>query len=200
MVGMWVLAGTRTYSVACAAGRVRRGPMTTKLARMSSLPANKCCSDTGWPSAGLTPMITTVLELRIALSLLAMGCAIDGAFSAGVLADTPPVRARRRDGAPDRAVRADVLADRDRSAGRWRRPGRGLAHRAERQCAERRQAAGRETGAAQKTAAIEAAVRLALQRCGEPAPLRLMMRPLDQHGCLPSVTVAPVERRDIFGA
>src|SRR5262249_13223436 len=67
------------------------------------------------------------------------------------------------------------------------------------QCAERRKAAGRETGTAQKTATIEASIPLPLQRRGEPAALRLTFSPLDQHGCLPSVTVDPVEGLDMFG-
>src|SRR5262249_37726812 len=140
-----------------------------------------------------------VHEFAHCSALGAMRAAIDRAFPARLLADPHAIRDLRPDGAAGRAVRADMLADRDRSAGRRRRPRCGLAYRAKRQCAERRQTAGRETGAAQKTASVEAYVPLPLQRRGEPAALRLTLRPLDQHGCLPSVTVDPVQRVDSFG-
>jgi hypothetical protein len=66
-VGMWVPGRTRTNSVACAAVRVIRGSMTIMLARLSSLPSRMCCKETGCASAGLPPMITMVLALRMSL-------------------------------------------------------------------------------------------------------------------------------------
>src|SRR3954453_17232439 len=37
----------RTYSVACAAVRVKRGSMTIRFARLISLPARMCCTEIG---------------------------------------------------------------------------------------------------------------------------------------------------------
>src|SRR6266849_5604155 len=61
MVGMCTPGRTRTYSVACAAVRVKRGSMTIMLPRLSSLPSRMCCSDTGCASAGLPPMIIGIV-------------------------------------------------------------------------------------------------------------------------------------------
>jgi len=57
----------RTYSVECAAVRVKRGSKTKTLARLVSLPVRMCCSDTGWASAALEPMKTMVFALRMSL-------------------------------------------------------------------------------------------------------------------------------------
>ena len=46
----------RTYSVACAAVRVKRGSQTMNAALFCSLALSRCCSDTGCASAGLPPM------------------------------------------------------------------------------------------------------------------------------------------------
>jgi hypothetical protein len=53
--------------VACAAVRVKRGSTTNTLERLISLPASTCCMATGCASAGLPPMITIVLALRMSL-------------------------------------------------------------------------------------------------------------------------------------
>ena len=45
ITGMSVPERMRTYSVACAAVRVKRGSMTIMLARLISLPASMCCID-----------------------------------------------------------------------------------------------------------------------------------------------------------
>ena len=63
-------------------------------------------------------------------------------------------------------------------------PASRLAHAAERQRAERGEAAGREAGAAQEGAAVDAAVGLTLQRAGERAAACLTFCSLDQHGRL----------------
>ena len=65
--GMSVPGRKRTYSVACAAVRVKRGSHTTRLARFTSLPASTCCIATGCASAALEPMNTIVLALRMSL-------------------------------------------------------------------------------------------------------------------------------------
>src|SRR5215472_16624841 len=51
MVGMCTPGRTRTYSVACAAVRVKRGSMMIMFARLSSLPSRMCWSETGCASA-----------------------------------------------------------------------------------------------------------------------------------------------------
>src|SRR5262245_50866084 len=60
----------RTYAVACAAVRVRRGSMTITLALCISAPSIRCCIETGWASAGLPPMMSWVLALRMSEVLL----------------------------------------------------------------------------------------------------------------------------------
>src|SRR3977135_3141104 len=67
MTGMSVPLRRRTYSVACAAVRVMRGSITIMLARLSSLPASTCWSDTGCASAGLPAMMTMVMAVQAAL-------------------------------------------------------------------------------------------------------------------------------------
>ena len=88
-------------------------------------------------------------------ALGAMRAAVDRRIPAGLLADPDAVGHLRHHRAADRAVRADVLADGDRDAGRGGRTGLGLAHAAERQRAERGETAGHQAGAAQEGAAIE---------------------------------------------
>jgi len=68
--GMSVPGRMRTYSVACAAVRVRRGSMTMKLPLLSSADSNMCCMATGCASAALLPMNSSVLALRMSLGLL----------------------------------------------------------------------------------------------------------------------------------
>ena len=55
-----------------AAVRVMRGYITIRLALLISLPSSRCWSATGWASAGLAPMMISVLELRMSLKLLVM--------------------------------------------------------------------------------------------------------------------------------
>ena len=83
-------------------------------------------------------------------------------------------------------MRADVLADGDlRTGGRGTRLR--LAHARERQRAERGKTAGDEAGAAEESAAIDPAVRVALQCAGKRAATSLTFRSLDQHGYLPQL-------------
>jgi hypothetical protein len=65
--GMSVPGRMRTYSVACAAVRVKRGSATMKLARLISLPARRCWTEIGCASAGLPPRMSIVRELRRSL-------------------------------------------------------------------------------------------------------------------------------------
>ena len=69
--GMSVPGRMRTYSVACAAVRVRRGSMTMTFALLSSLPSIRCCNDTGCASAGLPPMM--IMRLGVADVVEAVG-------------------------------------------------------------------------------------------------------------------------------
>jgi hypothetical protein len=57
----------RTYSVAWAAVRVKRGSATMKFARLISLPASQCWTEIGCASAGVPPRISMVFELRRSL-------------------------------------------------------------------------------------------------------------------------------------
>ncbi len=66
-MGMSVPGRRRTCSVACAAVRVKRGSITIRFARFTSLPERTCCSDTGCASAGLPPMMIMVFDLRMSL-------------------------------------------------------------------------------------------------------------------------------------
>jgi hypothetical protein len=103
------------------------------------------------------------------------------------LADPHAVRHLGGDGAANRAVRADVLADGHLRASRRRRTGLGLAHARQRQRAERRQGAGDEPRFAQEIAAIETAVGLAPERRCKRAAARLPVSAFDQHGRLPQL-------------
>ncbi|GJE33303.1 hypothetical protein LDDCCGHA_3503 [Methylobacterium oxalidis] len=67
ITGMSVPERMRTYSVACAAVRVKRGSMTIMLARLISLPDSTCCMEIGCASAGLPPMMIMVLAFRMSL-------------------------------------------------------------------------------------------------------------------------------------
>ena len=102
-------------------------------------------------------------------ALAAMRAAIDRAVPARLLADPHAVGDLGDDRAADRAMRADILADRHRRAGRRRRAGLGLADAAERQRAERGEGAGGEAGTAQEVATIDAAGCLAGSAVGQRA-------------------------------
>ena len=118
-------------------------------------------------------------------ALGAVRAAADRGVPTGLLTDPDAVLHFTDHGAADRAVRADVLADRHRHAGL--RPGCGsvrLAHAGERQGADRGEAADREAGAAQEAAAIEGAAGLTGQRGGERAAACLTFCSLDKHGRL----------------
>ena len=117
-------------------------------------------------------------------ALGAVRATVDGAVPARLLSDPDVVGDFRRYRAADGAMGADTFADGDFCAGRRRRAGLGLAHRAELQHAQRRETAGREAGAAQEGAAVEAAVQLPWQCAGEDAAACMTFRPLDQHGGL----------------
>src|SRR4029450_6522619 len=129
----------------------------------------------------------TVHELAHRSPLGAMRAAIERGIPAGLLADPHAVCDFRHDRAADRAMRADVLADRDLRPGWRRRAWLCVAHAAKRQRAKSRETAGDQAGAAQESAAIEAAVALAWQRAGERAATSLTFGSLDQHGCLPQL-------------
>ena len=103
-------------------------------------------------------------ELANRGALGAMRAAIDRAVPARLLADPHAVRDFGDDGAADRAVRADVLADGDRGAGSGRRTGLGLADTDHRQSADDGQSTGGEAGAAQEGAAVERATGLRCKR------------------------------------
>ena len=102
-------------------------------------------------------------------ALAAVRAAIDRAVPARLLAGPHAVRDLGDDRAADRAMGADILPDRHRRAGRRRRAGLGLADAAQRQRAERGEAAGGEPGTAQEVATIKATVGLggkcSSQRC-----------------------------------
>ena len=57
----------RTYSVACAAVRVKRGSHTIIAALFCSLALSRCCSETGWASAGLPPMRNIAFDFMMSL-------------------------------------------------------------------------------------------------------------------------------------
>ena len=132
-------------------------------------------------------------------ALGAMRAAIDRAVETRFLSDPDPIGDLGGYRAADRAMGADVLADRDLRARGWRRTRLGFAHADERQCTERRETAGHQTRTAQEAAAVEAAVRLVLQRGRKGAAVSLAFCPLDQHGRLPSVTIDSVVGLDVLG-
>src|SRR5215467_3249131 len=123
-------------------------------------------------------------ELAYSCALGAMRATIDRRIPAWLLADPHAVRDLRCDGAANRAVRADVLADGHLRAGGRRRTGLGLAHARKRQRAERCQRAGDEPRFAQEIAAIETAVGLAAERHRKSAAPSLPVSAFDQHGRL----------------
>jgi hypothetical protein len=57
----------RTYSVACAAVRVKRGSHTIIAALFCSLAFRMCCNDTGCASAALLPMKSMAFEFIMSL-------------------------------------------------------------------------------------------------------------------------------------
>ena len=115
-------------------------------------------------------------------ALGAMRPAIDRAVPGRLLADPHVVRHFCHDRAADGAMGADAFAHGDLGAGWRRRAGFGLAHRAERERAERCESAGKAR-AAQESAAVEAAFvgRVRHKR----AATRLTLGSSDQHGRLP---------------
>ena len=116
-----------------------------------------------WPSTsfiGYLQPAVAMHELAHRGALGAMRAAVDRAVPGGLLADPDAVLHFGDDGAADRAMGADILADGDCGAGAAGAAGLGLAHAAERQRAQRRQTAGGEARAAQEGAAIETSIRL----------------------------------------
>src|SRR5258708_40355229 len=93
----------------------------------------------------------------------------------------------RDDRAADRAMRADILADRDRGAGRRRWTSLGCANGTERQSTERGKAASGEPRAAQEAATIDAVACLRREHAGKRAAASLTFCPLDQHDRAPSL-------------
>src|SRR5262249_57870930 len=97
-----------------------------------------------WADDGLQGILERPLareKLTPRRTLGAMRTAIDRAVPTRFLTDPYAVGDLGRNRAADRAMRANVLADRDlRTRHRWG-AGAGLAHAAERQRAERRQSA-----------------------------------------------------------
>src|SRR5512132_1501141 len=128
-----------------------------------------------------------VHELAHRSTLGAIRAAIERGVPAGLLADPHAVRDFRHHRAADRAMRADVLADGDLGAGGRRGARLRLAHAPKRERAEGGETTGDQAGATQESAAVEAAVILALQRAGERAATSLTFGSLDQHGCLPQL-------------
>ena len=126
-----------------------------------------------------TTLVQHIVANRRALA--AMRTAIDRAVVIRLLADPYAVGDLTDDRAADRAMSAHVLAAGDlRARRRW---GTGLcpAQTCERQCAERREAAGDEAGPAQEAAAVETAVRLALNRGSKRSVAGRALRSFDQH-------------------
>src|SRR5438874_8858230 len=92
-----------------------------------------------------------------------MRAAIDRAIPAWFLADPHTVSDLGGDGAADRAMGADALADRDLRACRRRRPGFRLADAAERQGAQCRETTRGEARAAQERTARHPLIRLGFE-------------------------------------
>jgi hypothetical protein len=78
-------------------------------------------------------------------------------------------------------MRADILADRNRRAGRRRRTGLGFADGTERQSAERGKTAGSETRTPQEGATIKTAACLDRECGSKDAAASFALCPLDQH-------------------
>src|SRR5262249_40399061 len=107
--------------------------------------------------------------------------AIDGTVPSRFLFDPHAVGHVGDDRAADRAMRADILADRHRGAGSRRWTGLRLADSTDRQSSDRGEAAGDDARSAQKTATIEIATCLRPERCIERAAAKVALCPLDQH-------------------
>src|SRR6516225_7569826 len=127
-------------------------------------------------------------------ALGAMRATVDRRIPARLLADPDAIRNFGGDGAADRAMRADALADSDAGALGGRRAGLGLPHAGERQGAKRGKAADSEARTAQEAAAVQPTVILA-GKGGEISASRLAVCSLDQHGGSPSarITVDAIE-------
>src|SRR5438874_7287408 len=127
-----------------------------------------------------------------------MRAAIDRAIPAWFLADPHTVSDLGGDGAADRAMGADALADRDLRACRRRRPGFRLADAAERQGAQRCKTTRGYARAAQERAALDPLIRLSVEG-GELALPRSSFVSLDQHGRSPlaRIPVDPVIGLDL---
>src|SRR5450759_1464047 len=122
----------------------------------------------------------TMHRLARRCALGAMRSAVDRRIPTRFLADPDAVRHFGGNGAADRTVSADVLADGgagDIGAGRFR-----LAHADERERADGCEASRNQTGLTQEAAAIETAARLIADRRYETAATCLAFCSLDQHG------------------
>src|SRR6185295_3006908 len=111
-----------------------------------------------------------------------MRTTVDGGIPARLLADPYTVRNLGSDGAADRTVGADALAD-----GRAPHIGArrlGLLDRRKRQCTDGGKTCRHQPGPAQETAAIETAGGLVADRRCEIATTCLTFCSLDQHGCI----------------
>ncbi len=114
-------------------------------------------------------------------ALAAVRAAIDRAVPTRLLTGPHAVGDLGDDRAADRAMRADILADRHRCARRRRRASLGLADSTERQSTERGKAAGGEARTAQKAATIKTATCLDREFRNKRAAASFALCPLDQH-------------------
>jgi hypothetical protein len=117
-------------------------------------------------------------------ALAAVRTTIDRAVVFRLLTDPHAVRDLGDDRAADRAMGAHIPAGGELCACRRRGSCFCPAQTCERQCAERCETAGNETGTAQEAAAVETAVRLALQSGSKRTAAGVPFRSLDQHGRL----------------
>src|SRR5215831_2744426 len=132
----------------------------------------------------ITQAAFAVDQLAYRRPLGTMRAAIDRTVPTRLLSDPDAVGDLGRDGAANRAVSTDALADGNLRTRRRRRSSLGLAHGAEPQGSNGGDTAGGEPGTAQECAAVETAIRcrhLVRERTAANVPFFA----LDQHDCLP---------------
>ncbi|MGY3122396.1 hypothetical protein ACVWXQ_006333 [Bradyrhizobium sp. S3.14.4] len=134
-------------------------------------------------------------------TLAAMRAAINRTVVVGLLPDPYAVGDLGDHRATDRAVRADVLAGRDRCADGWRRTGFGLAHAVQRDLTHRGQRASRDSRALQERPPVQFRRCFVGRRIEKPGTLRTTFGLPDQHGSLLSsgIAVDAVEIPDFPG-
>src|SRR5262249_61593103 len=113
--------------------------------------------------------------------LRAVRATVDRTVPSRFLSDPHAVGHMGDDRAADRAMGADILADRHRGAGRRRWTGLRLADSTDRQSSDRGEAAGDYARSAQKTATIEIATCLRREGSAPRAAARIALWPPVQH-------------------